>query len=680
MPPQAAAATSPPPTLPADFAGFDDAPSKVAAKPKLKPPPTLPANFTGFDDATSSSSSATYTLPSPPDVESTVKEILGHINEAASLGAGRNASEMWQTAKSKYAALRSHFAGGTGSDPISAVTDWIGEQIDNYGQGVAKYSPDTDLGKRALATVPVVGATAADIVNDLERKDYAAAALKTGKSMLSGAVASQLPKIKENVQSATSRAMSVIKPPPEAAAGTAYENAVAPGGLKAADQAAMRSDWQRARKYIGKQTETAPVPKGEGAAIRSAAVTRKAANQLWDTHVAPVIDKFGGESASTSDIAQAIRDTPSDIDKLKPGVMNQVGKLADLFDRDMSIKEMNAKVTELNADKSVTKFFDMSGADRAQAIAADPSLHGKVTALNGLREKMFDTISSKWSDEGGALFREARKDYGALRNVEESFREAKVPTPKSLVTRIANTARVTLSPRTATEYLRSPISTVFDTNNPNRLAAKAVNLAGKVGEPIPPPPGLPLYSRPAGPAAAQALPPMTAEGVRIPAPPPAQVGGLPPAGFPAPQPLPDPYASGADPAAMWGTHRAVPISTSEGLYGEAAAADVRRRDMGAQGNLAPRRSFGPGGASRNIIGSGTNIGKIPAPPTRVSPIASNPARGIVGNEFRKLKLTDLVTSRQQSTLETLLRGPRYKSLDEVDKAAAIRAVLTAGQQ
>lgn len=53
MPPQAAAATSPPPTLPADFAGFDDAapPSKAAAKPKLKPPPTLPANFTGFDDA-----------------------------------------------------------------------------------------------------------------------------------------------------------------------------------------------------------------------------------------------------------------------------------------------------------------------------------------------------------------------------------------------------------------------------------------------------------------------------------------------------------------------------------------------------------------------------------------------------------------------------------------------------
>src|SRR6266850_573114 len=471
-----------------------------------------------------------------PTPEGTVKEILGHINEAASLGLGRNADEMWQTIKSKYNALRSHVGpGATGSDPISAVTDWIGDQINNYKEGIAKYSPDTDLGKRALAAIPVVGSTAADILSDLENERYADATLKTGKATLGGVVASQLPKIKEKAAGTVSRAASKIAPPPEVAAGTAYENAVAPAGLKAADQAVMRADWERARKYIGAQTANAPIPKGEGAVMRAAAKTRTAANELWQTHVDPVIEKFGGESASTSDVAQRIRATPSEIDVAsRPGIVKKIDRLASVFDRDMTIKEMNDKVTELNADPAINKFYEMSGADRATALKADPTLDGKVAALDGLREKMFDTIADKWTDEGGAMFREARKDYGALRNVEENFREAKVPTPKSLGTRIANTARTTLSMRGATEYLRSPVSTVFDLNNPNRLAAKAVNKAGQAGEPIPPPPGLPLYSRPAGPAAAQAIPPP-------PAPPPVpQVGTIPP--------LENPDAT---PNAMW---------------------------------------------------------------------------------------------------------------------------------
>jgi hypothetical protein len=619
-----------------------------------------------------------------PDIVSTTKEILGHINEAATWGAGRNAGEMWQTAKSKFNALRSHIAGGKGSDPISAVTDWIGEQIDQYGAGIAKYDPKSQPAQRTLAAIPVVGSTAASILDDLNNDRYADAALKTGKGIISARVASKLPEIKTEVSSLLGRTASAIKPPPEVAAGTAYENAVAPGGLSAADQAAMRSDWQRARKYIGKQTETAPVPKGEGAAMRSAAVTRKAANELWETHVEPVIDKFSGESASTSDVAQRIRATPSEIDiASRPGIVKKIDRLASVFDRDMTIKEMNAKVTELNADKSVTKFYEMSGVERAEALKADPTLDGKVAALNGLREKMFDTISEKWTDEGGAMFREARKDYGALRNVEENFREAKVPTPKSLGTRIANTARTTISLHNATEYLRSPVSTVLDLNNPNRLAAKAVNKAGKVGEAIPAPPRLPLYSRPAGPAAAQALPPMTAEGVRIPAPPSAPVGGLPPAGFPAPQPLPNPYAS-ANPAAMWG-ERAVPISTSEGLYGEAAAAEARRREMGGQGRIAPRRSFGPGGESQNVIGPGTYMGR-PEPSVKGAPIPkpprgaanyppSAPASGIVGATFKQLGITDLVTPRQQKTLETLVRGPRWKDMDALDRTAAVRSVL-----
>lgn len=56
-----------------------------------------------------------------------------------------------------------------------------------------------------------------------------------------------------------------------------------------------------------------------------------------------------------------------------------------------------------------------------------------------------------------------------------------------------------------------------------------------------------------------------------------------------------------------------------------------------------------------------------------------PAKGVVGQAFKQLGLSDLLTPRQQTTLETLISGPRYKGMDSVDREAAIRSVLTAGK-
>jgi len=187
---------------------------------------------------------------------------------------------------------------------------------------------------------------------------------------------------------------------------------------------------------------------------------------------------------------------------------------------------------------------------------------------------------------------------------------------------------VSISPHAATEYLRNPVSTILDLNNPNQLAAKAVNKAGQVGEPIPPPPGLPLYSRPAGPAAAMAIPPP-------PAPLPAtQVGTMPPLENP-----------GATPNTMW-------TSTQ------------------------PKAGFE---TPSKMVSSLRPPSNVKGPSITASQSAAAPPSGIVGAEFRNLKLSNLVTPRQQKTLETLIAGPRYKSMDAVDKAAAIRAVLSQGQ-
>lgn len=114
-------------------------------------------------------------------VGDTTKEILGHINEAASQGLGRNASEMWGNIKDT---LSKHFGPGASEDVITGVTNWIGDQIDEqYGAhgAVSKYSPDTDLGKRAIANIPMMGPSLAGIIKNLENKEYSEAALTSGK-------------------------------------------------------------------------------------------------------------------------------------------------------------------------------------------------------------------------------------------------------------------------------------------------------------------------------------------------------------------------------------------------------------------------------------------------------------------------------------------------------------------
>jgi hypothetical protein len=52
-----------------------------------------------------------------------------------------------------------------------------------------------------------------------------------------------------------------------------------------------------------------------------------------------------------------------------------------------------------------------------------------------------------------------------------------------------------------------------------------------------------------------------------------------------------------------------------------------------------------------------------------------PAVGIVGAEFNKLGLADPVNPRQQTTLETMMNGPRWKDFDRSEKIEAVRDIL-----
>lgn len=54
---------------------------------------------------------------------------------------------------------------------------------------------------------------------------------------------------------------------------------------------------------------------------------------------------------------------------------------------------------------------------------------------------------------------------------------------------------------------------------------------------------------------------------------------------------------------------------------------------------------------------------------------AKPAAGLVRSAFNQLGMTNLITQRQQTTLETMVKGPRWKSMDTGEKVQAVKQVL-----
>jgi len=266
---------------------------------------------------------------------------------------------------------------------------------------------------------------------------------------------------------------------PKKAAGL-FERGVAPSGMAAEDQAVMRENFNRAQKYIAPETRGYPIEGGEGGAMRSAQVAHRAGENLWKGTVEPVVDLFKNVQRPGDDIGKAIRGSFTDLDKqTKPAAVNAGEQLAKFFEgRPISVGEMADLVKQLNNDRGVARFYDMSPNEQAAAELADPSLRSKVTTLRALREKMFDAIGDSGGERLGKQFREARKDWGAIRSVEDQMRGTRVPTPQPLLSRAGNTLRGMISLRNPDSWMRTQ-ETLFNLNNPNRLLPKSLNMLGR---------------------------------------------------------------------------------------------------------------------------------------------------------------------------------------------------------
>jgi hypothetical protein len=260
-----------------------------------------------------------------------------------------------------------------------------------------------------------------------------------------------------------------------------FERGVAPGGMAAEDQALMRENFDRAAKYIAPQTRNgAEIQGGEGGAMRTAAVAHDAADTLWQKNVEPVVETFKGVQRPGDNIAHAIRGGFTDLDKAtKPAAVNAGNDLANYFaGRPVSVGEMADYVRQLNNDRGVTRFYNMSPNEQVAAEMADPSLRSKVEALKALRGEMFDAIGQSGGEQLGEGFANARKDWGALRSIEDQVRQAKIPTPAPFLTKAGSTLRGAVSPHGADFWLR-PQETLLGMNNPNRLLTKSFNTLGR---------------------------------------------------------------------------------------------------------------------------------------------------------------------------------------------------------
>lgn len=262
-----------------------------------------------------------------------------------------------------------------------------------------------------------------------------------------------------------------------ARAASLYERGVAPSGMAAEDQEMMRENIRRAMPHVSEQMGGATIATGEGGTMRSAKVLHAAGDRLWQNTVQPVTEMYGDVQRPGEDVANAIRNSFTDTDKAtKTAAVNAGDRLAELYDnRPLSVSEMSDKIRELNADKAVSRYYSMSPNEQIQAETADPSLRSKLTALGKMKEMTFDAISDSGGDKLGQQFAERRKDWGAIRQMEDQVRGTRVPTPQPLTSRLANTVRGIVSLKGSPDvYLRGN-ETLFNLNSPNRLIPKSLN-------------------------------------------------------------------------------------------------------------------------------------------------------------------------------------------------------------
>ena len=284
----------------------------------------------------------------------------------------------------------------------------------------------------------------------------------------------------------TAKAIESLQGTPVDQGVKAYQKIIAPSGTKAIEQMDDAETVKRAAPYLGEQhnasvvnaQQPAGTPRaGERLGVMNYAQNAEAAaDKLWTKTVAPLQKAYGAAPIDSAKVSANIRGTVDPAGPPNQSKSNAIHALADHYNKPNTVKGALDMIEALNGDKQVATYEKALPDKQAEMLRADPAIEGKVKAVNSLREAVFDSIKKYGSPEEAQYIQEARKDFGALKQVSKNLHNANVPTAGSFFDKLVNTIKATAQRNPGT------LQTIF--NDPNKLAATSSQAFGEAKLPV----------------------------------------------------------------------------------------------------------------------------------------------------------------------------------------------------
>lgn len=200
---------------------------------------------------------------------------------------------------------------------------------------------------------------------------------------------------------------------------TAVEDAVR-GARPGKRNYRFAEDFKRAAPYMDAENSAAPAKTVEEWADN----TEQARENLYAKKIQPIVDKHATVPLGGLNIAESIRnEIPETMKTFKPEAAKQMEELANQFmpgqKFQLQIGDSEAALQHFNAELRATGFWSKMPSERAALLKTDGTIAGLKAAGDAIRDELYGKLADL---EPKVDIASLKKDYGALRNVEDEIR------------------------------------------------------------------------------------------------------------------------------------------------------------------------------------------------------------------------------------------------------------------
>jgi len=200
---------------------------------------------------------------------------------------------------------------------------------------------------------------------------------------------------------------------------TAVEDAVR-GARPGKRNYRFAADFQRAAPYMDAENASAPAKTVEEWADN----TEQAREKLYANKIQPIVDKHATVPLGGLNIAESIRkEIPETMKTFKPEAAKKMEELANQFmpgqKFHLQIQDAEAALQHFNAELRATGFWSKMPSERAALLKTDGTIAGLKAAGDAIRDELYGKLANL---EPNVDLASLKKDYGALRNVEDEIR------------------------------------------------------------------------------------------------------------------------------------------------------------------------------------------------------------------------------------------------------------------